>query len=139
MALIKEADLLDPIARYARRRGYTRQFAELPFYDYRIDLYGVAAVSGQTVAIELKLYKWKRALQQALVYQLCADLVYLAVPEGTLRRIDNDLIAEHGIGLIAVGPRGCRLRLQARQSQEVREYYKKYYVELLKEGRNCQT
>jgi hypothetical protein len=132
MALIREADLLAPISGYTRRQGYTRQSAELPFYEYRIDLYGLSGQTGRTIAVELKLYKWQRALEQALLYQLCADFVLIAMPEQNLSRVNVDEVALHGIGLIGVGSDRCRLELPARQSSEVREHYKRYYVELLK-------
>jgi hypothetical protein len=133
MALIKEADLLGPISSYARRQGYTRQLPEMQFYEYRIDLYALSRRTGLTVAVELKLHKWRRALEQALLYQLCADLVFIAMPEDALSRIDRDLISASGIGLIGVSERGCQLAEPARQSAEVRQYYKQVYVDLLKE------
>jgi hypothetical protein len=132
MALTKEADLLGPISAYTRRQGYTRQSAEVQFYDYRIDLYGFSKPTGRTIAIELKLHKWQRAIEQALVYQLCADFVFIAMPASSIARVDLEAVARHGIGLIAVGTNRCRLEVAARQSEEIREHYKRYYVELLK-------
>jgi hypothetical protein len=132
MALTREADLMAPISRYARRQGYAQQTAELQFYEYRMDLYGFSKPTGRTVAVELKLYKWQRALQQALVYQLCADFVFIAMPTSSILRVNLDLIARHGIGLIAVGSHNCQLEIEAKQSEEVRDHYKRYYVELLR-------
>ena len=132
MALIREADLLAPISGYTRRQGYTRQSAEVQFYDYRIDLYGFSKPTGRTVAIELKLHKWQRAIEQALVYQLCADFVFIAMPVPSIARVNLQEVSHHGIGLISVGSSRCKLEVAARQSVEVREHYKRYYVELLK-------
>lgn len=139
MALTRETDLLAPISRYARSQGYTRQQPELQFYEYRIDLYALSRHTGQTVAVELKLHKWRRALQQALLYQLCADFVYIAMPARNLSRVDRDLISANGIGLIGVSDRGCELVLPACQSAEVREHYKQQYVALLKEHKKWMT
>ena len=64
------------------------QKVELPFYEYRIDLYGFSCEENSTVAIELKLSDWRRAVEQAMLYQLCADLVYIAMPERATKRVD---------------------------------------------------
>jgi hypothetical protein len=133
MGLTKESDLLAPISRFTRRQGYTRQQPELQFYEYRIDLYAFSRRTGLTVAVELKLHKWRRALEQALLYQLCADFVFIAMPDCSVARIDKDLLSTKGVGIIGVSERGCQLVLPARQSVEVRDHYKRHYVELLKE------
>ena len=76
----REYKLVDPVVRYFSRQTYTLHECELQFYDYRMDVYGFSRHLGLTVAIELKLIKWRQALRQALPYQLCADLVYVAMP-----------------------------------------------------------
>jgi hypothetical protein len=105
----------------------------MQFYEYRIDLYALSHRTGQTMAVELKLHKWRRALEQALLYQLCADFVFIGMPDRNLSRVDKDLLATKGIGIIGVSEHGCQLVLPARQSMEVRDHYKRQYVELLKE------
>lgn len=128
----READLLAPVSRYARRRGFRFQFAELPFFEYRIDLYGFSRPTGDTVAIELKLRDWRRALDQALVYQLCSDYVYIAIPISTARRVSIEELATHGIGMIVVDEQlRCSMLLDAVRSPEVRDYYRQPYVEFL--------
>jgi len=112
-----EAHLLAPVSNYLRRHAYGRQQVEVPFYDYRIDLYGYSRRLDSSVAVELKLTKWRRALQQAVVYQLCADRVYVALPQQVVTRVDTGLFDEHGIGLIAVSNVWrCSVLIQAQQS-----------------------
>src|SRR5438093_6134913 len=113
MTCPRERDLLLPVANYARRLGYRMQTFELPFYDYRIDLYAFSKVSRATVAVELKLRKWKRALEQAMIYQLCSDFVYIALPLSVANRVDREALRAYGIGLIAVCENGCRTLLEA--------------------------
>ena len=128
----KEKDLLAPVSRYAKRKGFTLQCAELPFFDYRIDLYALSKPTGYTIAIELKIKNWRRALHQALIYQLCSDYVYIAVPLDNARLVSMEELAKHGIGLIAVGPdKRCRMNLDAVKSSEVREYYRRPYIDYL--------
>ena len=101
----------------------------MQFYEYSIDLYGFSRVHDLTIAVELKLFKWKRAFEQAILYQLCADLVYIAVPVATATRVDVSLLREHGIGLLAVGTKDrCCQVLQAVRSAVLRRSYRDDFV-----------
>jgi hypothetical protein len=128
----QESALTDPIAAYVRRKSFRLQTRELQFYEYRIDLFAFSRLLGLTIAVELKLLRWRRAVEQALLYQLCADKVFIALPLENIRRVDTDLLAQHGIGLLAVEPSGrCRMLLDAQQSTVIRPHYRETYVELL--------
>ena len=114
----RESALLEPVGGSLRRRGYRRQCSEVQFFEYSMDLYAYAPAKEATTAVELKLHRWMRAFQQGLVYQLCADFVYLALPMRAAERVDRRLLAQHGLGLIGVHPeprcvvlslRTCRL------------------------------
>ncbi len=133
---LREQDLLLPVARYAKRKGYSLQTVELPFYDYRIDLYGFSTRTRRTVAVELKIKKWKRALEQALIYQLCSDFVFIALPLSATSRVDVAELRANGIGLIGVCGSRCRTLLEAEPSGEVRQHYRKPYIEILRGARN---
>jgi hypothetical protein len=133
--IAKEEQLLAPVRRYAKRKGFTAQFAELPFFQYRIDLYAVSRPTGDTIAIELKVKNWRRALHQALIYQLCSDYVFIALPVTKEQAVDTTELSKHGVGLILVGLDGrCRMALNAARSSEVREYYRRPCVEMLGSG-----
>ncbi len=128
----KESALLAPVQRSLRRRGFGHQQDEVQFFEYRIDLYGYAASEQTTVAVELKLSRWKRAFEQALVYQLCADYVYLALPWQAAKRVEVPLLEEHGLGLIGVqpGPR-CIVLCPAQKSNVTMPDYRDFYIERL--------
>ena len=131
----KESLLLKPVAAYFRRKSFRWQQEELPFYEHRVDLYGFSRVNGHTVAIELKLYKWKRAFEQAILYQMCADYVYIAMPASSIGRVDIGLLKNHGIGLLAIGNGGrCRKILGSEKSTVVCDNYKDIYVNILTNG-----
>lgn len=132
----RESALLEPVRRNLRRRGYRRQRPEVQFFEYSMDLYGYAPAKNTTTAVELKLHRWMRAFQQGLIYQLCADFVYLALPMRAADRVDRPLLAQHGLGLIGVhpGPR-CIVLLEARQSTVVMPSYRDFYVRLMQEQR----
>jgi len=136
MPYLREQELLSPVANYTKRKGYTLQAFELPFYDYRIDLYGFSTKASKTVAVELKLRKWKRAVEQARIYQLCSDFVYIALPTSAVTQIDEEALRKSGIGLIAVCKNGCRTLVEAKRSIEVREHYRGPYISMLSGGGN---
>jgi hypothetical protein len=131
----KESQLLKPVERFARGKGFSLQRVELPFYEYRIDLYGFSRKHDATVAIELKLSDWRRAIEQTMLYQLCADFVYIAMPYKSASRVDAAQLVLHGIGLIAVLESGmCSCMLQAARHDEVRQFYRQSQIEYLKGG-----
>ncbi len=131
-----EASLLPPVASYVRHRSYRLLQAEVPFYEHRIDIYAFSRREKATIAVELKLTNWRRAIEQALLYQLCADFVFIAVPVCTARRVDRSLLKELGIGVIAVDDTDrCRSVLMSRQSSVVRAHYRALYVADLLEPR----
>jgi hypothetical protein len=126
--------LFPPVASYVRRRSFRLLRAEMPFYEHRIDLYAFSRRDKATIAVELKLTKWRRALEQALLYQLCADFVFIAVPESTARRVDRSLVEDVGVGVIAVGDTGrCSTVIESQRSPVVRPHYRASYVAGLKE------
>jgi hypothetical protein len=130
----KEKQLLKPVAKFAHQQGFYLQENELPFYEYRIDLYGFSAYHNSTVAFELKLVNWRRALEQALLYQLCSDYVYIAMPERSAGKVDVAELKSQGIGLISVLESGdCSCLLPAVAHCEVRQFYRSTQIDFLKE------
>lgn len=130
----KEKELLKPISNYLKDEGYALQMAEACFFDYAIDLYGYSEKKRKCVAIELKLHDWKKALKQALIYQLCADYVYVAFPESSLRKVQVSAFSEFGIGFIAVSPGRCRRVLKAEKSIEIMSHYKSEMIRMTMRG-----
>ena len=77
--------MLEPVSSYIRRKGFRKLVPEMQFYDFRMDIYGYSKSLDMTVAVELKLGNWHKAFEQTLIYMLCADIVYIAVPKETCR------------------------------------------------------
>lgn len=131
----KEWQLLEPVSKFARRKGFGLQYPELPFYEYRIDLYAFSHRKDSTVAIELKLTDWRRALVQALLYQLCADSVYIAMPRYYALRVDREELNAEGVGLLAVADSGsCVSLLSAGAHDQLRQRYRLSQINYLKEA-----
>ena len=133
-----EAGLLNPVAAYFKRKSFGLQEPEMPFYEHRVDLYGFSKRHRRTVAVELKMYKWRRAFEQAILYQLCADFVFIAMPDKSAQRVDRDLLKEHGIGLLGVrDSHACRQIVRAQQSQVVQRSYTRGYIDRLSGRVKC--
>ena len=127
----REQDLVGSVARYLRNRAFNRLLEEVPFYEYRMDMYAYSHRNNLTVAVELKLKKWPRAVEQALLYQLCSDLVYIAMPLRATAGVELALLGEHGLGLLSVETHRCRQLLQARPSPVLRRHYRKQYLAMI--------
>jgi hypothetical protein len=129
----RESSLLSHVSKYAKRLRFSLQEAEMPFYEYRIDLFAFSELQDLTVAVELKLHRWKRAVEQAILYQLCADRVFIALPETTARRVDWSVLERHGIGMIAVSATGrCRRIVCSQPSKVIIPDYRQSYIDMLK-------
>ena len=133
MVFEKEINLFEPVSLFLRERGFFYLKSELNFYDYKIDIYGYSAKKNLTIAIELKLYNWRKAFKQALIYQLCSDLVLIAVPFYTVKNIDLNSLDKYGIGLLSIDKFGlCEEIKRSIASSEIRKEYREDNISLLK-------
>jgi hypothetical protein len=129
----KRESLMLPAVRAYLQQRYDRHTLELPFYEHRIDMYGYSDQTECTVAVELKIRNWRRAVQQALVYQLCSDYVFIALPVATAKRVDLNELRNHGIGLLAVSEGDCVEELAADRSPVLNPNYKAAYMAIVRE------
>jgi hypothetical protein len=98
-----ERELLAPVCSLLASWGCTHVVGELRFFDRLLDVYGISGLrTRRTYAVELKLTRWRDALQQAVIYQLCADYVYVALPAAIVARVDFNQFKAAGVGLLAV-------------------------------------
>jgi hypothetical protein len=117
----REWELKKPVSEYFRGEGYIVK-KEIKIGYCRADL--VAFRNGETVAIELKLAGWKKAITQARNYQLGADYVYIASP---LMKVDIFLrkakifMKKEGIGLLAINEKTCNVIriIEAKKSKKI--------------------
>jgi hypothetical protein len=75
---------------------------EVPLFENRIDLVVHNRDISRIIAVEVKVDKWFRALQQAVLYRICADKVYVALSEKCVQRVDLPLLMRYGVGLLSV-------------------------------------
>ena len=124
----RESELLPSVERYLRNRTFRLQSVEVQFYEHRMDLFAYSLQHDLTVAVEIKRTRWLRAVEQALLYQLCSDWTYIAMPRNELERVDIDTLKLHGLGLIAVQQSRCDEVLPAEPSEVLRRHYRDTYL-----------
>jgi hypothetical protein len=91
-----------PVETYLKQQGYLIKH-EIKIGCCRADLIGIK--NDITIAVELKLHEWKKAILQAKNYQLGADLVYIAIPllkAPILLRKKQHILQIEGIGLLTI-------------------------------------
>lgn len=132
-----EKDLAAPVARFLRNRGFNMQMEEAQFYEYSIDILAHSKADDLTASVELKLTKWSRAIEQAVLYQLCSNLVYVAMPGAVIRRVNLAVLRTHGVGLLAVAPERCREVLAPVMSNVVRRHYRESLLLDMRSKRNA--
>lgn len=97
---MKETSVSESLEASLRARGF-HVAREVPFWLKRIDVY--AWGNGKdSMAIEVKLEKWQRALEQARVYQLCSLFAYVAMPAEYIHRVEHQRFEEAGVGLLCL-------------------------------------
>jgi hypothetical protein len=111
-APIPELALFPPVADSLARDGYT-SWREVSFLGSWIDLYA-RTDRGHTIAVELKVADWRRALAQARLLRNSAHSVYIALWAPYVHRAMTSegqaLLASAGIGLLSVNGR-CTVKL----------------------------
>lgn len=135
---VLERDLLRPVVNHLAKEGCEAVVSELPFFDRGIDVYGIKSGKAPvSIAVELKLRDWQKALRQAAIYQLCSDFCYVALPQEKAVRVDLFAFRQCGIGLLGVSnSRKIEVILQARKSIEQRPYYVRMFRQAVLKGKH---
>jgi len=101
---VPESALYPVVARELGAQGFTC-WRDVSFLGVWIDLYGRDA-DGESIAIELKVTDWKRALRQAVRIRNAADQVYVGLWAPYVHRAmtadARDAFAAVGIGLLSI-------------------------------------
>jgi hypothetical protein len=101
LTMISERRLVSETERYFQDMKFTT-VREVPLFENRIDLVIYNRRLTSIIAVEVKVDKWFRALQQAVLYRMCADKVYVALSEEFVHRVDMPLMEKYGVGLLSV-------------------------------------
>ncbi len=117
-APIPEQALFPPVANALATEGYT-SWREVSYLGSWIDLYA-RTDTGHTIAVELKVADWRRALVQARLLRNSAHSVYIALWAPYVHRAmtteGQTLLAGAGIGLLSVNGR-CIVKLASAENE----------------------
>lgn len=100
---VTEKRLVDVLVEHLRKSRDVRR--EVPHYEKRIDVVAYVSNDDFLEGIEAKSRDWPRAIQQAMLNLTAVDYSYVALWSETAHLVDRGILAEHGLGLIAVGTR----------------------------------
>jgi hypothetical protein len=109
---LAETDLATPVASLFPIQAYDC-YEQVPLARKRIDLVFVDRQTLRTIAVELKISNWKRALWQATVNFQVSQQSYIAMWHKYVHRAQRniDMFAAYGVGIIAVNSDGARFIL----------------------------
>jgi hypothetical protein len=127
-----EYELFIPIKHLFNNDYFVEQ--EIPIGSKRIDVVcakpKLQIVSGsphfnEIIAVEVKIKEWRRAVRQALVYQLSAKKVYVAMPHKYASKVQYRVLEKYGVGLISINNGNAQIEKEARNSHYIIRSYQK--------------
>jgi len=98
---MKEEEMNDVVIDYFENRGFVT-FEEVHIHQKRIDLYFIHKNYPKTIAVELKIRKWKQALRQAYQNLFFAQKSYVGLWHKFLNKKVVSEISSYGLGILNI-------------------------------------
>lgn len=134
-----EIEMLPAVLRLFPKSRY-RRLSEASLGRKRIDLICLprdVSGSGEIIAVELKIARWRDALWQAYLNLQAADCSYIAIWTEFVHRAlaHEDMCRAHGVGLIEVGEKSAKILFKSedRIYRVSRESKRDFYCALTQE------
>ena len=105
---MKEEDLKNYFVDYLEKKNISYR-TEVGILECRIDVVG--RKRQKLYAYELKIYQWKKAIQQAILYQLFVDYSYIVLFKENLHRLKIKKCKELGLGVFSLDSQGKLTRI----------------------------
>lgn len=101
--MVLEKEMFSALKSYFNAKNF-EVYEEVRFFSKKIDIICINKDSEEIIAVEMKVKKWKKALQQSLINQVCADKVYVAFWHENIEAIKKcrDLFEKYGVGVLEV-------------------------------------
>jgi hypothetical protein len=115
MKRLLEESIEGDVKKFVEGQGYD-VYPQVQVLGRRIDLLGIR--EGRMLAVELKVRDWKHAICQAYLASLCANTVYVALPNATIHAVKRNVFVENGVGLLSVNG-GVEVVVEARELNNV--------------------
>ena len=127
---ILEDSIEGDVKKFVEEQGYD-VYPQVQVLGRRIDLLGIR--EGRMLAVELKVRDWKYAIYQAYLASLCANRVYVALPNATIHLVKRDAFVENGVGLLSVNG-GVEVVVEARELNNVHPILQRKIAESLRDS-----
>lgn len=114
--MVSEAEMIPFIKDFLVKKRYT-VYEEVRLIEKTIDVVGIHK-SGELIAVEAKVERWKEALSQAYIHRLWADRPYIAMWHEHAGKVDKARLRQLGVGLIDVSAE-TKIALKAKQSRTI--------------------
>lgn len=128
MKRLLEGSIEEDVKKFVGEQGYD-VYPQVQVLGRRIDVLGIRQAS--MLAVELKVRDWKYAIYQAYLASLCANRVYVALPNETIHLAKRDLFIENGVGLLSVNG-GVEVVVEARELNNVHPILQRRIAESLR-------
>jgi len=106
--MVKEDDMKGVVIDYFVKQGFVG-FQEVSVCQKRIDLYFIHRNYPKTIAVELKLRKWKQVLRQAYQNLFYAQKSYVGLWHEFITEKAISEISSYGLGILKVKPDSVEL------------------------------
>lgn len=90
------------------------------------------------VSVEAKLTKWRDALAQAKRYHHFSNIVFVALPQHTVKKINKELFKNNNIGILSVASDSVRIELMPKRMTPKTFLMHLYCNEVFYENSNSQ-
>jgi hypothetical protein len=107
---IREQQVTEAVIGFIQTMGFSH-ICEFPLLGKVADVYAFRRDLDVSLAVECKERDWRRAIRQAVAYQVAADLVFLAMPAPHVTENVTREMRARGIGVISVGHDGATIVL----------------------------
>ena len=125
---LTEEELLKSIRGHLNRSGFRYIRFDLPFFDYRISVYGCCKKTKKAVAVVLCIDDWQFAKGKAELFQACADVVYFACPHRLAASLDRSDFQASGLGLLSIrSSTWCEILVEARSGDPHSKLKNEYF------------
>lgn len=129
--MMLEVELFPAVEQHFKREGYNVE-REVPMRNKVIDI--VCQSNKEIIAIEVKVRNWKKALKQAVIYQLCANKTYVALCHKFSNCIKTSFFIRYGVGFIEVDE-SIDIKMESRKNVALNPFYQEAVIKYLEKRR----
>lgn len=129
--MVLEIELFPAVEYHYQREGYNVE-REVPMRNKVIDI--VCQNNEEVIAIEVKVQNWRKALRQAIIYQLCANRTYVALYHKFSGRVRSHFFFRYGVGLIEVDG-SIDIRIESKKNVALSPFYQEAIIQCLERRR----